>query len=106
MMRRSKLETYLDIFRVLVYLGPLKITYIMYKANVNGKVLKQHLNFLIKQNLVEERKVGKKRVEYAITQSGQTVLKCLWKLKQVLPIVEESSVRMPTQQKSKPYCEP
>ena len=89
-MRRSKLEMYVDILKVLSQRGPLKLTHIMYKANVNCSVLKQYLGFLIQQNLVEERTVGKKRVVYAITQRGITVLKHFRELKTVLPIIEES----------------
>jgi predicted transcriptional regulator len=88
-MRRSKLEMYIDILKVLAHRGPLKLTHIMYKANVNCSVLKEYLDFLIKQSLVEERTVGKRRVVYAITQRGITVLKYFRELKQVLPIVEE-----------------
>ncbi|MEM1757763.1 MAG: winged helix-turn-helix domain-containing protein, partial [Candidatus Bathyarchaeia archaeon] len=75
MMRRSKLEMYIDILKVLAQRGPTKLTHIMYKANVNCSVLKEYLDFLIKQGLVEEKAVGKKRVVYAITQRGVTVLK-------------------------------
>lgn len=89
-MRRSKLEMYIDILKVLSQRGPLKLTHIMYKANVNCSVLKQYLNFLIQQDLVEERTIGKKRVVYAITQKGITVLKYFRELKTVLPLVEES----------------
>ena len=88
-MRRSKMEMHLDILRTLAQKGPLKLTHIMYKANVNCSVLKEYLEFLIKQNLVEERMVGKRRVVYAVTQRGITVLKYFRELKQVLPIVEE-----------------
>lgn len=95
MMRRSKLEMYIDILKVLAHRGPLKLTHIMYKANVNCSVLKQYLAFLMKQNLVEERTIGKSRVVYAITQRGITVLKYFRELKQVLPIVEEPRNRLP-----------
>jgi predicted transcriptional regulator len=95
MMRRSKLEMYIDILKVLAHRGPLKLTHIMYKANVNCSVLKEYLDFLIKQNLVEERTVGKRRVVYAVTQRGITVLKYFRELKQVLPIVEELRNRVP-----------
>jgi len=94
-MRRSKLEMYIDILKVLAHRGPLKLTHIMYKANVNCSVLKQYLDFLIKQNLVEERTAGKRRVVYAITQRGIIVLKHFRELKQVLPIIEEQRNRMP-----------
>jgi len=95
MMRRSKLEMYIDILKVLAHRGPLKLTHIMYKANVNCSVLKEYLDFLIKQNLVEERAVGKRRVVYAITPKGVTVLKYFRELKQVLPIIEETRNRAP-----------
>jgi predicted transcriptional regulator len=88
-MRRSKLEMYIGILQVLALKGNLKLTHIMYKANVNCCVLKEYLDFLMKQGLVEERIVGKKRVVYAITQRGITTLKYFRELKQVLPIVEE-----------------
>jgi len=94
-MRRSKLEMYVDILKVLAHRGPLKLTHIMYKANVNCSVLKEYLDFLIKQNLVEERNVGKSRTVFAITQRGITVLKYFRELKQVLPIVEEARNRIP-----------
>ena len=89
-MRRSKLEMYVDILKVLAIRGPLKLTHIMYKANVNCSLLKEYLEYLIKQDLIEERTVGKKRVVFAITQRGITVLKYFKELKQVLPIVEEA----------------
>lgn len=89
-LRRSKLEMYVDMLRVLAHKGPLKLTHIMYKANVNCSVLKEHLDFLIKQGLVEERTIGKARVVFAITQRGITVLKYFRELEQVLPIVEEA----------------
>jgi predicted transcriptional regulator len=88
--RRSKLEMYVDILSVLARRGPLKLTHVMYKANVNCSVLKEYLDFLTKQGLVEERMAGKQRVVYAVTQRGITVLKYFKELKQVLPIVEEA----------------
>jgi predicted transcriptional regulator len=89
-MRRSKLEMYVDILQVLSRRGPLKLTHIMYKANVNCKVLKEYLDFLTNQNLIEERIVGKSRTVFAITPRGITVLRYFRELRQVLPIVEEA----------------
>jgi len=94
-MRRSKLEMYVDILKVLAHKGPLKLTHIMYKANVNCSVLKEYLDFLVKQGLVEERTIGKARTVFAITQRGITVLKYFRELKQVLPIVEEARSQTP-----------
>ena len=93
-MRRSKLEMYVDVLKVLARHGPLKLTHIMYKANVNCSVLKQYLDFLIQQNLVEEQTLHKKRhktkVFYAITERGLTVLKYFRELNKALPIIEEA----------------
>ncbi len=94
-MRRSKLEMYIDILTVLARRGPLKLTHVMYKANVNCSVLKEYLEFLMKQGLVEERMVGKQRVVFAVSQRGITVLKYFKELKEVLPIVEEAKNQAP-----------
>jgi predicted transcriptional regulator len=88
--RRSKLEMYVDILSVLAQRGPLKLTHVMYKANVNCNILKEYLDFLIEQKLVEERSIGKLRVVYAVTQRGMTVLRQFKELKEVLPIVVEA----------------
>jgi predicted transcriptional regulator len=89
-MRRSKLEMYLDILKVLAHWGPLKLTHVMYKANVNCSVLEEYLNLLIKQGLIDEKIIKRKRKFYAITQRGITVLKQFKELTEVLPIVEET----------------
>jgi predicted transcriptional regulator len=81
---------YVGILQALALKGNLKLTHIMYKANVNCSVLKEYLDFLMKQGLVEERALGKQRVVYAITPRGINVLKHFKELRQVLPIVEES----------------
>lgn len=94
-MRRSKLEMYIDTLTVLAHRGPLKLTHVMYKANVNCSVLKEYLEFLMKQGLVEERTLGKRRVVYAITQRGIMVLRYFRELKQVLPILEEDRRKVP-----------
>jgi len=68
----------------------------MYKANVNCSVLKEQLDFLIKQGLVEERVARKATTVFAVTQRGITVLKNFRELNQALPIVEETRSQMPT----------
>ncbi len=94
-MRRSKLEMYIDILKVLAHHGPLKLTHIMYKANVNCSVLKQSLDFLVQQNLVEEQnqhsRRNKSKVVYAITERGRTVLKYFRELNSALQITEEAN---------------
>jgi len=94
-MRRSKLEMYVDILKVLAHRGPLKLTHVMYKANVNCKVLKEYLDSLIKQGLVEQKIIRRERLVYVITQLGVSVLKQFRELKEVLPIVEETRNQAP-----------
>ncbi len=89
-MRRSKLETYIDILKVLSQKGPTKLTHIMYKANVNCNLLKEYLAFLLNQDLVEKRTICKSKVVFAVTQQGVAVLKYFRELKHVPPIVYEA----------------
>jgi len=89
-MRRSKLETCIDILRVLAHSEPMKLTHIMYKINVNCSVLEAHLDFLIQQGLVKERTVGKKGIFYVVTQRGRIVVRAFRELNQVLSLTEES----------------
>ena len=88
-MRRSKLEIYIDILNVLALKGQLKLTHIMYKSNVNCKVLKEQLEFLIKNSLVEEKILRKEKIVYGITSKGIQVLKYFREIEQVFPMKEE-----------------
>jgi len=65
------------------------MTHIMYKANVNCSVLKDNLDFLIKQKLVEERTI-KEHTIFAVTKCGINVLKYFKELTKALPIIEET----------------
>ena len=89
-MRRSKLETYIAILNVLANKGPMKMTHIMYKANVNCSVLRGNLDFLIKQKLIEERTIKKEHKIFTVTQRGINVLKYFKELTKALPIIEET----------------
>jgi len=74
-MRRSKLESYGDILGALVK-KPLTIDSIAYETNMGCAILRKHLNFLIKNGLVEERILGKKTL-YVVTERGAAVSKTL-----------------------------
>jgi predicted transcriptional regulator len=89
-LRRSKLETYIDILSALARKGPLKLTHVMYKANVNCNVLKEDLGVLIKQNLVEERTIARQHVVFTVTQRGVRVLNQFQQLTQMFPMIEEA----------------
>lgn len=89
-MRRSPLEKYIEIIGVLAQNGPLKMTPLTYKANLNCSILKEDLSFLVKQGLIEERTIGKDKIVFAITQRGINVLKYFQAFKKALPISEDA----------------
>ncbi len=95
-MRRSKMEMYIDILKVLAQNGPLKLTHVMYKANVNCSVLKENLDFLIAQNLIEEQVTVKRRnktkISYAITDKGRTVIRYFNEVNVALHITNEKGI--------------
>jgi predicted transcriptional regulator len=62
----------------------------MRNANVNCSMLREYLDFLTKQGLIEVKIIGKERKVYAITQRGVTVLKQFRELKEALPINKET----------------
>lgn len=95
-MRRSKMEMYIDILKVLAQHGALKLTHVMYKANVNCSVLKENLDFLIAQNLIEEQVTVKRRnktkISYAITDKGRTVIRYFNEVNIALHITNEKAI--------------
>jgi predicted transcriptional regulator len=86
-MKRFKLELYVGILKVLAHNGPLKLTHIMNKTNINSVILKEYLGFLIKQGLIEEPTTKDARVIYVVTQRGINVLKYFREIAQELPII-------------------
>ena len=88
-MCRSKLEMYIDILKALTDHGPLKSTHLMYKVNINYKVLKDYLAFLTEQGLIEEKILENNKFAYTITQKGRVIIESFEKLKEMLPITEE-----------------
>jgi predicted transcriptional regulator len=88
---------HIDVLKVLAHKGPLKLTHIMYKANVNCSVLKEFLDFLTEQDLAEEKAKDTTRTVYAITDKGRRVLTYFRELKTMLPIDEEEPEKIPAQ---------
>jgi predicted transcriptional regulator len=74
-MRRSKLESYEAILGALVK-KPLSIDNIAYETDMDCGLLKQRLDSLLKNSLIEERSLSTK-TRYAITEKGVAVLKTL-----------------------------
>jgi predicted transcriptional regulator len=83
-MRRSKLEMYIDILKISASQGPMKLTQLIHKTDISQSVLRQHLTFLIQQNLIEKQNFSKNEIFYTITERGLRVLNV------VVPIIEEA----------------
>jgi len=95
--RRSKLEIYLDVLRVIEE-GVHKPTRIMYGANLSWKPLQQVLRSLLDQGLIIEIDVsdgGDKRTtkHYEITQKGENVLRYFDRARRLIEL--EEVVRLP-----------
>jgi predicted transcriptional regulator len=74
-MRRSKLELYEEILRALASKS-LTVDSIAYKCNMDCVALRQRLDFLVKNGLVEEENYKKKTL-YALTKRGLAIFKTL-----------------------------
>jgi predicted transcriptional regulator len=93
-MKRSKLDTYLDVLMVLARGKPLKITNIGQKANLNCDKLKENLDYLISLGMAEKRLQMEHHTVhefYMITQKGISTLRYYKDINQVLPITEKIS---------------
>lgn len=91
-MRRSKMEMYISTLEALAYYGPLKITRITYKANMNCSQLRAIIDNLIQNELVEERTQENKRVVYAATPKAKAILSYFNELKEMLAIAEDDKL--------------
>jgi len=92
---RSKLETHIEILKVLALNGSSNLSKIMDKANINRSVLKESLGFLIKQSLVEEQIIEKPSNIYAVTERGTNVLKYFREIPQAIPVEKARGRRNP-----------
>jgi predicted transcriptional regulator len=74
-MQRSKLELYEEILYALVNKN-LTVDAIAYACNMDCVALRQRLEFLMKNGLVEEKNFGK-RTSYTLTRRGLAIFKTL-----------------------------
>jgi predicted transcriptional regulator len=88
-MRRSKLEIYIAVLETLATNGPMRLTKITYKSNLNYVLLKQIVSNLQEKQLIEERKINNFLV-YAATPKAKIVLLQLKEVNQSLPFLEEA----------------
>ena len=73
------------ILEILARYGPLKITHVMQKANLNSNVLKNYFAFLIRQSAIEGRRIGRDKIVYIITERGLYLTQCFIELNHVIP---------------------
>ena len=71
--KRSKLERYIDILRVVNAQGPLRRTHILYKANLSWSDLGDTLRILEEAGTLRKSESGR-RVYYEITEQGRRFL--------------------------------
>ena len=87
-MQRSKLEKNLDILEELARAQnsfptkQLRLTHLINKSKLSENTIKEHLDFMIRQELIEERNSGKNTF-FTITARGLRVLSV------VVPIIEK-----------------
>jgi predicted transcriptional regulator len=74
---RSKLKISIEILCSLVSNGPMKLTQLMTKVELNKTRLRQHLRLLKKRNLVERQNLGEDKIFYVVTERGLQVLKVI-----------------------------
>ena len=95
-MKRSSLEMDVAVLQALTASKPMKLTHIMYKANLNANVLKKKLVVLEAKGLIKSHKLhkehlshsGKDRMFYAVTSQGLGVLQSYSSVYNVLGCVE------------------
>jgi len=83
-MHRSKLKISIEILCILASNGPMKLTQLTTKVELNKTRLKQHLRLLKNRDLVERQKLGENKIFYVATERGLKVLKV------IDPIIKEA----------------
>jgi predicted transcriptional regulator len=82
MIRRSKIEVFADIIKIVAEDRGIKRTQVMYKANLAWKVLKEALDFLEARGIVKSEEQDS-RIVLSLTDEGFRVLMRLRELEAV-----------------------
>jgi predicted transcriptional regulator len=83
-MHRSKLKICMEILYILASNGPMKLTQLTTKVELNKTRLRQHLRLLKNRNFIERQNLGKNEIFYVATERGLKVLKV------IDPIIKEA----------------
>jgi predicted transcriptional regulator len=86
-MRRSNLEIYTEILKILSTKKALNVTSILRKANINFNQSKDYFVFLLENGLISKVNI-KREVVYFITPKGMLLLKALVKIEGTLKLEE------------------
>ncbi len=92
LLRRSKLEMHISILKALTHHGPLRLTHIMHKANVNSLKVKECLGFLEKNGLVKKALLDKDTTVFSITKKGVSALTYFKEIEDTL-LAEENAFK-------------
>ncbi|MDG6222334.1 MAG: winged helix-turn-helix domain-containing protein [Candidatus Bathyarchaeota archaeon] len=95
-MRRSRMETHLEILKILAQKRSLKLTELMYETNTNCSVLKEHLKFLVRKELIVENSLKNKNIVFDVTEQGLMVLKHFNELETILSKTKTKPVKIQT----------
>jgi predicted transcriptional regulator len=95
--KRSSIEMDIAVLQALHSSNFMKLTHIMYKANVNAKILKKKLVVLEAKGLIESHRIhkmhlkqsGRERMFYVVTSKGLDVLRSYLSVYNVLGCVEQ-----------------
>ena len=80
MKKRTRLEVLKDLLEVLQKNKQVKITHLIYKANLSNNSIKPYLEYLLKNNMLEQIIVDEKRM-FKITLKGNEFLQEFNKIK-------------------------
>ena len=83
-MRHSELD-YIEILKVLSYRRQQKLTNLTHKLNLNFQKLKEQLEFLKGNGLIEEKTLANENAIYSITMRGTEILKAFKETVRVSP---------------------
>ncbi len=83
-LQRSKLKICMEILCTLASNGPMKLSQLTTKVELNKTHLRPHLRLLKNRDLVEKQKLGKNEIFYVVTERGLKVLKVIG------PIIKEA----------------
>lgn len=81
--RRSEVTILFDILRIA--LTGVKVTHLMYKANLSYSTLRKYLSVAMERELINKVNNGDGSVLYHTTKKGKVILKELEDVKQFLP---------------------